>query len=51
MMKIMKIIKYDGSVIECNRIEFGTDGKNIIVDCYRLIPLIEVVRIVGNRNG
>ena len=42
----MKIIFYDGSTLECNEIEFSSDGKNIIADEYRVISLIEVLRIV-----
>lgn len=43
----MTIIYYDGSKLECNEIEISTDGKNIIVDGYRIVPLLEVLRIIG----
>ena len=39
----MIIIFYDGSTLECSEIEFGIDG--LIADGYRLIPLIEVLRV------
>lgn len=45
--KIMTIIYYDGSKLECNKIEISTDGKSIIADGYRIIPLLEVLRIIG----
>ena len=40
----MTIIFYDGSTLECSEIEFGE--HNIICDGYRVIPMIEVLRIV-----
>ena len=43
----MKIIYYDGSILECNTIEFSGDGKSLIADDYIIVPLIEVVRIVA----
>lgn len=42
----MKIIFYDGSTLECTEIEFSSDGKNIIADQYRVIALIEIIRII-----
>lgn len=42
----MTIIFYDGSKLDCNEIEFSTDGSNIIADQYRIVPLIEILRIV-----
>ena len=41
----MIIYCYDGSYCECETIEF-TD-KDIIVDECRILPIIEVVRIVS----
>ena len=43
----MIIVYYDGSTLECERVEFSTDGKSLIADDYRLIPLVEVVRIIS----
>lgn len=43
----MKIIFYDGSALECNSIEISGDGKNLIADEYRVVPLIEVLRIIA----
>lgn len=40
----MEIIMYDGSVLECNTIEFGDNV--LIADGYRIVPVIEVLRIV-----
>ncbi len=42
----MTVIFYDGSTLECSEIEFGTNG--IICDGYRVVPLVEVLRIVAN---
>lgn len=41
----MEILLYDGSTLTANEIEFGSD--TIIVDGYRVIPTIEVLRIVS----
>ena len=43
----MIIVYYDGSTLECEAIEMCNDGKNLIVDDYRIVPLLEVVRIVS----
>lgn len=40
----MRIIMYDGSYLDCNEIEFGADG--LIADGYRIVPYLEVLRIV-----
>ena len=40
----MAIIMYAGSKLVCNEIEFG-DGC-IIADGYRIVPIIEILRIV-----
>ena len=44
----MTIYLYDGSTLECNEIEFSSDGKSIIADEYRIISMLEVLRIVSN---
>lgn len=43
----MKIIYYDGSVLECEEIMLAGDGRNFIVDGYRIVPMIEVLRIIS----
>jgi len=43
----MIIVYYDGSTLECETIEMCNDGKNLIVDDYRIVPLIEIVRIIA----
>lgn len=40
----MKIIFFDGSTMDASEIEFGCDG--LIIDGYRVVPIIEVLRIV-----
>lgn len=40
----MKIIFYDGSVMECNEI-IVSSPEFLIVDGMRYVPLIEVLRI------
>ena len=44
---MMKIIFYDGSTLTCYEIEIGSDGNTIIADGYRIIKLLEVLRIVA----
>ena len=39
----MIIIMYDGSVLECNKIEIY--GNELIADDYRIVPIIDVNRI------
>ena len=39
----MKVIFYDGSILERSTIYF--EDNNIICDGYRIVPLIEVLRI------
>ena len=39
----MKVIMYDGSILECSTVEFGYN--TIICDEYRIVPIIEVLRI------
>lgn len=39
----MKVIFYDGSILECSTIYF--EDNNIICDDYRVIPFIEILRI------
>ena len=41
----MTIIMYDGSRITCNEIYFA--DNEIIVDDYRAVPIIEVLRIIA----
>ena len=41
----MKIYMYDGSCADASEIEFGE--KVLILDGYRIVPLIEVLRIIG----
>lgn len=42
----MRVIYYDGGVLECSEIEISGDGKALICDeCYD-VPILEVVRIV-----
>jgi len=42
----MIIIFFDNTLLKCDSIEFSTDGKNIIVDGCRVIPLITILRII-----
>ena len=42
----MKIYFYDGSVLTCNKIEFGIDG--LIVDEYRLVVPEEIRMILSD---
>ena len=37
---------YDGTVIECRRIEFSMDGTKVIVDGDRVFPISDIFRIV-----
>lgn len=39
----MKVIMYDGSILECSTVWF--EDNNIICDEYRVVPIIEVLRI------
>ena len=41
----MKIIFTDGSVLECNEIEFS--GCEIIVDGYRIVSIGEIEKIIS----
>ena len=43
----MIIVMYDGSRMECEEIEFTRDG-NIFADEYRIIPIVDVVRITSD---
>lgn len=46
----MIIIFYDGSRLECNEIEIageGLTGMTLIADGYRIVPIVEVLRIVS----
>lgn len=45
----MVIIFYDGSRLECEEIEVSGDGINLIADGYRIVPLIEVLRIITQK--
>lgn len=40
----MKIIYYDGSVLECNEIYFASDNEIIVDGIYR-VNTIEILRI------
>ena len=40
----MRIYFYDGSEMECYKIEIGMYG-NLIVDEYRVVPMDEVINI------
>lgn len=42
----MIIIFFDNTLLKCDSIEFSTDGKNIIVDSCRIIPLVTILRII-----
>lgn len=42
----MIIMFYDNTLLKCETIEFSTDGKNVIVDGCRVIPLITIIRII-----
>lgn len=42
----MIIVYYDGSTLECNTIEIADDGKTLIADECRIVPVTEVLRIV-----
>ena len=43
----MIIFLYDGSTLRCETVEFAFDGENLIADEYRIVPLLEVLRIVS----
>ena len=43
----MIIICYDGTKIECERIEIANRKPVLIVDDCKIIPIIEVLRIVS----
>lgn len=46
----MRIIYYDGTTDSyVDKIEFSTDGKNIILDGTKVVPLINVLRIIIDR--
>lgn len=45
---LFAIIFYDGSRIECSRVEFSTDGKNIIVDGCKVYPVVSVLRMAAD---
>lgn len=47
----MIITYYDGSTLTCSKIEFSGDGKNLIADDYRIVPLLEVLRIETYTEG
>ena len=42
----MVIIMYDGSRLTCNEIEFSNTDNAVIVDEYRIVPIIEILRII-----
>ena len=42
----MTIICYDGSKIECRRIEIANAKPLLIIDDCRTIPIMEVLRII-----
>lgn len=42
----MVIIMYDGSRLECNEIEFSNTDNCVIADGYRIVPIIEILRII-----
>lgn len=42
----MKIEFYDGSFMYCSKVEF-IEGNNIILDDVRIVPIIEIQRIVN----
>lgn len=42
----MRIILFDGSQVLCREIEMAADGKSVIVDGSRVIPLLHILRIV-----
>ena len=44
----MKIIYYDGSELACTTIEIVDNGKTLIADEYRIVPIAEVQRIREN---
>lgn len=44
----MKIVYYDGGILECSTIEVSTDGANLIADDIYIVPLLEVVRILSD---
>ena len=42
----MKIVYYDGSILECHTIEIVDDGKTLIADDIYIVPIVEVLRII-----
>lgn len=42
----MLIIFYDGREMLARKIEFSTDGKNIIINDHFVRPIIKILRIV-----
>ena len=43
----MKIIFYDGSVLECEEIMLAGNGRDFIVDGFTTVPMLKVLRIVS----
>ena len=42
----MVIVMYDGNVLECSKVEFSNKTNDIIVDDYKVVPIIEILRII-----
>lgn len=42
----MVIVMYDGSVLECSKVEFSNKTNDIIVDDYKVVPIIEILHII-----
>ena len=42
----MVIVMYDGSVLECSKVEFSNKTNDIIVDDCKVVPIIEILRII-----
>lgn len=47
----MIITYYDGSTLTCNEITFDGDGRNLIADGCRIVPLQDVQRIESSPEG
>ena len=43
---MMVIVMYDGSVLECRKVEFSNKTAAIIVDDCKVVPIIEILRII-----
>ena len=46
----MQIVFYDGSTIECSRVEFAKDTESVIFDDVWVVQITEISGIMEARN-